>query len=516
MLRAGRGERVPRPPMWAMRQAGRYLPEFLALRNYGFLERVHTPELAAEITLQPLRRYADRLDAVVIFSDILIVPPAMGLPVYFRPGPQFGRLLESPADLDGLNWKPDVHKEFRFLLDSISLTRRLAAAPTGTPIPPAAEDVGTVAGAGSPEGTPGRDQYWLPRSALPPTLLADMASGAASVGKAVPVIGFCGAAWTLMSYMIDGDLAPAPEAASAAEAAAAAPAAGASGAAGAPATIAGSKAGERGLVGHKTYERSKRWLYHVSRVCTAFQCAAAQAGITVFCIASPHIRPPSARSLNEPSSCCPLPSLLSPLPLQHPDASHRLLSGIADILVDLLVAQWEAGADILQVFETNGEALPPARFREFALPYLLRVAAGVRARTAPVSEGGPVLSVFAKGAHACLAELADPAASAYDVISLDWSVDPAQAVRVVREAAAKAAASGSAAASAAARPKALQGNLDPCELFGSGDSIAAAARTMLAGFGDHPLIANLGHGMLPGHKPEALRAYFDAIHAHAY
>lgn len=462
MLRAGRGERVPRPPMWAMRQAGRYLPEFLALRNYGFLERVHTPELAAEITLQPLRRYADRLDAVVIFSDILIVPPAMGLPVYFRPGPQFGRLLESPADLDSLNWKPDVHKEFRFLLDSISLTRRLAAAPTGTPIPPAAEDVGTVAGAGSPEGTPGRDQYWLPRSALPPTLLADMASGAASVGKAVPVIGFCGAAWTLMSYMIDGDLAPAPEAASAAEAAAAAPAAGTAGAAGAPATIAGSKAGERGLVGHKTYERSKRWLYH------------------------------------------------------HPEASHRLLSGIADILVDLLVAQWEAGADILQVFETNGEALPPARFREFALPYLLRVAAGVRARTAPVSEGGPVLSVFAKGAHACLAELADPATSAYDVISLDWSVEPAQAVRVVREAAAKAAASGSAAASAAARPKALQGNLDPCELFGSGDSIASAARTMLAGFGDHPLIANLGHGMLPGHKPEALRAYFDAIHAHAY
>lgn len=259
--------------MWAMRQAGRYLPEFLALRNYGFLERVHTPELAAEITLQPLRRYVDRLDAVVIFSDILIVPPAMGLPVYFRPGPQFGRLLESPADLDGLNWKPDVHKEFRFLLESIALTRRLAAAPTGTPFPLAAEDVGAVAGAGAPEGTPGRDQYWLPRSALPPTLLSDMASGAASVGIAVPVIGFCGAAWTLMSYMIDGDLVPAPESSTSAEPAPAAGAAGSSAAAAAaaaPATIAGSKAGERGLVGHKTYERSKRWLYHVSdtRHCT--------------------------------------------------------------------------------------------------------------------------------------------------------------------------------------------------------------------------------------------------------
>lgn len=200
--------------------------------------------------------------------------------------------------------------------------------------------------------------------------------------------------------------------------------------------------------------------------------------------------------------------------MQHPAASHRLLSGIADILVDLLVAQWEAGADILQVFETNGEALPPARFREFALPYLLRVAAGVRARTGPVSAGGPILSVFAKGAHACLAELADPATSAYDVISLDWSMDPASAVRVVRDAAAAAAPAST--AGAAAKPKALQGNLDPCELFGSADSIAAAARTMLAGFGDHPLIANLGHGMLPGHKPEALRAYFDAVHAHNY
>jgi uroporphyrinogen decarboxylase len=283
--------------MWAMRQAGRYLPEFLALRNYNFLERVHTPELAAEITLQPLRRYRKQLDAVVIFSDILIVPPAMGIPVAFRPGPQFGRLLETPADLDSLNFKPDIGQAFAFLFEAIALTRKLAAAPQGAPFDVEAfrREYGAgpvpAAAATAKEGCPsaGNDRYRLPRAALHAELLADIATGATSAGKAVPVIGFVGAPWTLMSYMIDGDLAHAAPAAAAAatapaaasetpsaapaahdassaqplESATAAATAGGAGSAGA-ATLAGGKAGERGLVGHKTYERSKRWLYHVS------------------------------------------------------------------------------------------------------------------------------------------------------------------------------------------------------------------------------------------------------------
>jgi hypothetical protein len=308
--------------MWAMRQAGRYLPEFLALRNYNFLERVHTPELAAEITLQPLRRYRKQLDAVVIFSDILIVPPAMGIPVAFRPGPQFARLLETPADLDSLNFKPDIGQAFAFLFEAIALTRKLAAAPQGVPFDvqafrqeygagPVPAAAASAKEGGSPAGE--EDRYRLTRAALHSELLADIATGAASAGKAVPVIGFVGAPWTLMSYMIDGDLAhstaaaapPAAGFASAGAIAAAAPAtasetppaapaahdapsgqaaesataaaalggarvhaaAAAGGAAAggaAAATLAGGKAGERGLVGHKTYERSKRWLYHVS------------------------------------------------------------------------------------------------------------------------------------------------------------------------------------------------------------------------------------------------------------
>jgi uroporphyrinogen decarboxylase len=214
-----------------------------------------------------------------------------------------------------------------------------------------------------------------------------------------------------------------------------------------------------------------------------------------------------------PLACRHYRSHCSPVLLQHPEASHRLLSGITDILVDLLVGQWRAGADILQVFETNAEALPPLRFAQFAEPYLLRLAREVRARTAPVESGGPVLSIFAKGASYALPALAGPA-SLYDVISLDWGTDPEWAVRTVRQAAglpAEAAPGERLASAPLCRVKTLQGNLDPSELFGSPASIREAAAAMLRGFGGHPHIANLGHGMLPGHTPSALGAYFDAV-----
>jgi uroporphyrinogen decarboxylase len=77
---------LPRSPVWVMRQAGRYLPEFRALRKlHGFFEICRTPELAAEITLQPTRRYKGLLDAAIIFSDILVIPQAMGMEVRLRP-----------------------------------------------------------------------------------------------------------------------------------------------------------------------------------------------------------------------------------------------------------------------------------------------------------------------------------------------------------------------------------------------------------------------------------------------
>ena len=92
-LKALRGETVERPPVWMMRQAGRYLPEFIALRDqYDFFTRCQTPELAAEITVQPIRRFP--LDAAILFSDILVVPQAMGID--FKMKESVGPWLEDP------------------------------------------------------------------------------------------------------------------------------------------------------------------------------------------------------------------------------------------------------------------------------------------------------------------------------------------------------------------------------------------------------------------------------------
>lgn len=86
VLAALRGASVPRPPVWLMRQAGRYLPEYRALRQRAgsFLELCYTPELAAEITLQPVRRFG--MDAAILFSDILVVPDALGCRTTFEEG----------------------------------------------------------------------------------------------------------------------------------------------------------------------------------------------------------------------------------------------------------------------------------------------------------------------------------------------------------------------------------------------------------------------------------------------
>ena len=84
-LRALKGEIVERPPVWMMRQAGRYLPEFIKIREkYDFFTRCRTPELASEITVQPIRRYG--MDAAILFSDILVIPQAMNIEVEMKPG----------------------------------------------------------------------------------------------------------------------------------------------------------------------------------------------------------------------------------------------------------------------------------------------------------------------------------------------------------------------------------------------------------------------------------------------
>ena len=149
LLAALAGERQKTPPMWLMRQAGRYLPEYRALRaNAGsFMEFCYTPELAAEATLQPIRRFG--FEAAILFSDILVMPDALGQPVSFEAG-EGPRLapIEDEAGFGKLRSEPDWD--------------RLA---------PVFETVAKV------------------RAALP----AETA-----------LIGFCGAPWTVASYMIAG------------------------------------------------------------------------------------------------------------------------------------------------------------------------------------------------------------------------------------------------------------------------------------------------------------------------
>ncbi|PKI84163.1 hypothetical protein MVES1_002134 [Malassezia vespertilionis] len=151
ILRAARGEKTERTPVWVMRQAGRYLPEFRKIREkHEFFECCRDPEIASEITLQPILRYEGLLDAAIIFSDILVIPQAMGMEVEMVPGkgPTFLSPLDTPKDLDRLK-KVDVDKDLGYVMQAITLTRK-------------------------------------------------------KLRGRVPLIGFCGAPWTLMAYMIEG------------------------------------------------------------------------------------------------------------------------------------------------------------------------------------------------------------------------------------------------------------------------------------------------------------------------
>jgi uroporphyrinogen decarboxylase len=120
-LRALKGETVERPPVWMMRQAGRYLPEFIALRDkYDFFTRCQTPELASEITVQPIRRFG--MDAAILFSDILVIPQAMNIEVEMKPN--FGPYLPNPVrDQKGVDnvVVPDVHVELDYVMQAIKV-----------------------------------------------------------------------------------------------------------------------------------------------------------------------------------------------------------------------------------------------------------------------------------------------------------------------------------------------------------------------------------------------------------
>ena len=123
-LQALKGNKVERPPVWMMRQAGRYLPEYMVLkRKYDFFTRVQTPELVCEITLQPVDIIG--VDAAILFSDILVIPQAMGLEVQMNEGqgPLLPNPIKTPQDLQRVV-VPDVAERLHYVMEAITLTKK--------------------------------------------------------------------------------------------------------------------------------------------------------------------------------------------------------------------------------------------------------------------------------------------------------------------------------------------------------------------------------------------------------
>ena len=345
-LRALRREPVDCTPVWIMRQAGRYLPEYRATRERAgsFVKLCKTPELACEVTLQPIARFP--LDAAILFSDILTIPDAMGLGLSVNEGegPRLARPVRTRADIDRLA-VPDPEGELRYVMDAVRLIRR-------------------------------------------------------ELDGSVPLIGFSGSPWTLACYMVEG-----------------------------------------------------------------------------------------GGSDNFPT--------IKAMALDDPGALHRLLALNTDAVIAYLAAQRDAGAQVLQVFDTWGGTLSPAMYREFSLPYLVRIA-----RELPRGEGAgrTPLILFGKGNAPYLEELA---ASGTEGLGVDWTVTLEEAARRTQG------------------KVALQGNLDPAMLYGSSAAIDSQVRIALdsyaAGNGGSRdgHVFNLGHGLSPDMAPEHVAALVESVHTYS-
>jgi len=335
LLLAARRQPTDTTPVWIMRQAGRYLPEYRAIRKtLPFLDLCKTPDLAAEVTVQPVQRLG--VDAAIIFSDILIPVEAMGMELELGDkGPHFPSPLRTAADIQGLVI-PDPVEKTGFLAETIRKTRHA---------------------------------------------LAD----------SVPVIGFCGAPFTLAAYMVEGG-------------------------------------------GSKSYIHIKRLMF------------------------------------------------------EQPKLTHQLFEKLTQTLIPYLEMQVEAGAKIVQIFDSWGGELSQKDFREFSLPYLQRMVSALQARGVPVIVFGTSMSTH-------LPLLKETGA---DVVGLDWRIEIEEGRRILGP------------------DVAVQGNLDPLALFLPREELVARASDIVRRAGPIGHIFNLGHGIVPPTDPDAAKALVDAVHAEGF
>jgi uroporphyrinogen decarboxylase len=335
ILRTLRGETTERTPVWMMRQAGRYLPDYRVLRDqYDFFTRVQTPELAAKITLQPVDQIG--VDAAILFSDILVVLQAMGLEVQLieNKGPVLPDPVRSEADIQRIR-VPDVDETLGYVFDAIRLTKK-------------------------------------------------------ELNQRVPLIGFAGAPWTLLCYMVEGK-------------------------------------------GSKTFDTAK-----------------------TFCYCQPQL-------------------------------AHRLLQMLTDTSIAYLRRQVQAGADVIQLFDSWGGLLSPEDFEIFSLQYMRQIIHSLKQECPTI--------LFAKGAWGSIREIVDTGTTA---IGLDWSIRPVTARAM------------------AGKEVVLQGNFDPAKLLSPIPELKKAVTQMLNGFGPGRYIANLGHGILPQVPVDHAMAFVETVRNHMY
>lgn len=330
-LRASRGESIERYPVWLMRQAGRILPEYRAVRSSvsGFKELAETPKLAAEVTVQPVDLLG--VDAAIIFSDILVVPDAMGLPYQMieKKGPWFERTIRSESDLKILDTQIDVEERLSYVLEAIAITKK-------------------------------------------------------ELNGRVPLIGFAGAPWTILCYMVEGS-------------------------------------------GSKTFSETRKLLY------------------------------------------------------TQPKLAHELLQRITDVTIAYLKAQLKFGADALQLFDSWAGILGHKQYQEFGMHYITQIVNAI--------DDGP-FTVFSKGAYSSLPGLMDLSCT---TIGLDWNMSMKEARKLAGES------------------KTLQGNLDPCVLYGTAVSIEQETLQLLNTFKSQRHIVNLGHGVYPDIKPENVKTFIKTV-----